>query len=715
VSASGVTFTANADGDHVLELDTGGGVIDTGVTRANNDFDTAAVPDATGGTLNTFNVDGLIDSTIQGAVTYAAGSATVDVVAGTYDEAVTISTSGVTLNAVSGADSTTIKLDKTGGTPVVEVEASSVTVDGFSIERLNGGTFAQGVSVRATDGVTISNNDITQSGGSQPQQGILITDNDGDQSTNTNTVVDNNEVTDFGHGIAISTQDTNTGGISGASVTANTIESNTIGVKFSDFGNTGETVNADISDNDISGNQDGVRVLDDTEGPAGTTPNGVVALDSVTVNDNDLSKNSNSGVTNDGTGDTLNATDNWWGASSGPGGDESGNGAEVSGDIAVTPFYTDSAQSSLSTAVGSGSVDSNGTARADLSAESGGVEEAEVTFQSSSSASSVTVVESDDPTGGASEPTAEQAESVSSYVDISADQTVSEDVIVTLTVNGSEIEDVSRTKLLHYVNGGWTELETDAQRTGNGNVRLEGTASSVSPFAVVQVADEGGDSTDDSGGGSNRGSGALVAGSESADQRISMSEISEVRATFSGPTTGFDSISSVNGFPSGAPAPSGTVIAAVDISPPDEVADGSGTVELTVSRAAIEDTDADPSDLRIVRYDETADELDILDTDVVSESDSTVIVAADTPGFSVFGVVAEQDTQATVTPTRTPTATPTRTPTATSTRTPTATSTRTPTGTPTTTPTESGGPGFGVIAAVLALLASALLATRYRE
>ncbi|MFC7175221.1 PGF-CTERM sorting domain-containing protein [Haloplanus litoreus] len=59
-------------------------------------------------------------------------------------------------------------------------------------------------------------------------------------------------------------------------------------------------------------------------------------------------------------------------------------------------------------------------------------------------------------------------------------------------------------------------------------------------------------------------------------------------------------------------------------------------------------------------------------------------------------------------PTPTETATPEPTPTETSTPEPTATATATETPTP----TEGGGPGFGAIVAVIALLAAALLATR---
>jgi major cell surface glycoprotein (TIGR04216 family) len=62
------------------------------------------------------------------------------------------------------------------------------------------------------------------------------------------------------------------------------------------------------------------------------------------------------------------------------------------------------------------------------------------------------------------------------------------------------------------------------------------------------------------------------------------------------------------------------------------------------------------------------------------------------------------------TPTDTPEPTPTDTPEPTPTETPEPETETTPTATPT--PTEGGGPGFGALVAVIALLAAALLATR---
>ncbi|WP_338740128.1 HVO_2072 family ArtA-dependent S-layer glycoprotein [Haloplanus salilacus] len=94
------------------------------------------------------------------------------------------------------------------------------------------------------------------------------------------------------------------------------------------------------------------------------------------------------------------------------------------------------------------------------------------------------------------------------------------------------------------------------------------------------------------------------------------------------------------------------------------------------------------------------------------------LVADDAFNEDVESVEIVQNRQtATPEPTDTPepTATDTPEPTATDTPEPTATDTPEPTDTATATPTEGGGPGFGAVIAVIALLAAALLATRRDE
>ncbi|AXG09213.1 PGF-CTERM sorting domain-containing protein [Haloplanus rubicundus] len=106
----------------------------------------------------------------------------------------------------------------------------------------------------------------------------------------------------------------------------------------------------------------------------------------------------------------------------------------------------------------------------------------------------------------------------------------------------------------------------------------------------------------------------------------------------------------------------------------------------------------------------------------ITASGSNIEAGNRTVTVRVRGQVATASATATATvtaaPTTTPTATPEPTPTATPTATPEPTPTATPEPTPTATPTAGTtadeGPGFGVVAALLALLAVALLGRRRR-
>lgn len=203
--------------------------------------------------------------------------------------------------------------------------------------------------------------------------------------------------------------------------------------------------------------------------------------------------------------------------------------------------------------------------------------------------------------------------------------------------------------------------------------------------------------------------------------------------------------------------PPGAPTRVADITVPDAVADQSATIQFTLPNVALDG--ATSSELTVVRYDETDQAWEELETAVQSTGDQ-VVVEATTPGFSTFAVV---DPTRPATPTATPVdddgggdggappsggdATPTpgpatETPTpepATATSTPdTATETPTPepvTATPTPapatdtptpepvtdTPTDSGDgvtetetsgsqPGFGGTVAIVALVGAALLA-----
>jgi PGF-CTERM protein len=164
--------------------------------------------------------------------------------------------------------------------------------------------------------------------------------------------------------------------------------------------------------------------------------------------------------------------------------------------------------------------------------------------------------------------------------------------------------------------------------------------------------------------------------------------------------------------PDGVPAPPDRLVAAVDVSAPDPTS-GDATVRIRVSKTLVGAFGADPTDLVVRHYDAEAGTWETLDTRLVA-ADPVVVLEATTDGFSPFAVTTGGDaaTDATATPESTPTADPsTPEPTAAA---ETATPESTPTAGPSTdgTPTGAQSPGFGALAAALALLVTALLAAR---
>ena len=224
------------------------------------------------------------------------------------------------------------------------------------------------------------------------------------------------------------------------------------------------------------------------------------------------------------------------------------------------------------------------------------------------------------------------------------------------------------------------------------------------------------------GGGGGGGGGAGISTDVSSGRPVDgvgpytlrpSGSISEVTVTFDQPANGVIRASEVSGFPAEAPRFGGQVLAAVDIQAPSEA--GPSTVRLSIPRSSVDDAGVLPSDLQIAHYEQDRGRIEPLSTAVVSANSQTVVLSAETPGFSVFAVVT-QPARVTATPEPTATLEPTATPEATSERT-------------TTTPTPDGGdqepepdevttsgraPGFALTGTILSLLAAALIALRRR-
>ena len=170
---------------------------------------------------------------------------------------------------------------------------------------------------------------------------------------------------------------------------------------------------------------------------------------------------------------------------------------------------------------GGASVGDDGIARVTLPS-GGNAQSVRVNLPGNTDASRVTVTESLSPTGGAPTP----SNNVAVYLDIAADATVTDDVEVTVTIDESALDDagisVENTALLHYNDGSWNELATDASSDGSGSVTINATSNGLSPFAIAESSDTGGDTGDDDddddtdastggGGGGGGGGGSLAA------------------------------------------------------------------------------------------------------------------------------------------------------------------------------------------------------------
>jgi len=304
-----------------------------------------------------------------------------------------------------------------------------------------------------------------------------------------------------------------------------------------------------------------------------------------------------------------------------------------------------------------------------------------------------------------------EVDRVASYVSITAPEPTSgANATVEVTVNRSRLADPNDTQVWRYAGAesGYQPLATQVQSVTASGVRLTFETPGFSIFVVGDpVTDTGGNGGD---GGSGVGS-TIVAGEESVTQTLYGGTARRVTVEFDRATTGTVAVESVSGLPDAAPASDGRTVAAVDVSVPDDAANRSATVEITVPRAAVDGVGADPAALRVVKFDRGTDDLRRLDTSVVEADDETVVVAAETPGFSTFAVIAPTDRTPRTTATRT--ATPDGSRDTTGTTPPSTTETDTPEATPSPESTEGSGTGFGSLIAVVALLAAAT-ATRRR-
>ncbi len=91
--------------------------------------------------------------------------------------------------------------------------------------------------------------------------------------------------------------------------------------------------------------------------------------------------------------------------------------------------------------------------------------------------------------------------------------------------------------------------------------------------------------------------------------------------------------------PDGVPAVPGDVLTVSDVSLPENASDEPATVEFRADQEAIDAVEATPEELTIARL--ADDSWERLDTTVTDETNTTVLLEAETPGFSNFAVTTD--------------------------------------------------------------------------
>jgi PGF-pre-PGF domain-containing protein/PGF-CTERM protein len=144
--------------------------------------------------------------------------------------------------------------------------------------------------------------------------------------------------------------------------------------------------------------------------------------------------------------------------------------------------------------------------------------------------------------------------------------------------------------------------------------------------------------------------------------------------------------------------PPGTTVTTNQITVPENARDTSATIRTRVTAEQLAEVDATADELQINRYNDADEEWQSLDTNVAEETESGVVLEAETPGFSIFIVsVADGDAEETETPESD------------------TESTAGETDTDTESSTDDGLPGFGVTVTLAALVGIALFARRRRS
>ena len=129
----------------------------------------------------------------------------------------------------------------------------------------------------------------------------------------------------------------------------------------------------------------------------------------------------------------------------------------------------------------------------------------------------------------------------------------------------------------------------------------------------------------------------IVTDDETGSSSVEFSEASTVSSiVFGTSTTGHASVTDLDGEPSDVGPLNGSVVSITQLSVPDSVTETNATIRKQFSMEELEDAGIDVERLQINRYSDG--EWQPLETKVVDETNGSVVLETETPGFSYFAV-----------------------------------------------------------------------------
>jgi hypothetical protein len=313
---------------------------------------------------------------IQQAVNDASAGDVIAIEPGTYNETVRVNTSDLTIRAADPSNPPTVTYEPNvpRQNATFEVLASGTVLSNLTIKRVGHPdrsndnptaavaivpvdherpdcTFSFSGCDDVTRNVVVEDNEIVgdfplndSNGGVGVTDGadyIFGFDIAGDAS---NITIQNNVVHGFSGGVGLVADFGGT--ISDVRILGNRINdthaedngsAEGTGVGFARNTTRGSFENIEVTDNNITDNDYGVRVA----GPDDDSDLTYVDASAITVNYNDIHGNTEWGAVNNGT-NVLNATHNWWGNKTGPSGEGTGSGDPVGPNVDYKPYLESS-------------------------------------------------------------------------------------------------------------------------------------------------------------------------------------------------------------------------------------------------------------------------------------------------------------------------------------------------------------------------------------